>query len=149
MPEKIKVLLDTNVLISGIISIKGKASSLIDRWTNGEFDLIINFFLIDEFKATIKEDRIQKKYKLTDEKINEFLGKVYELAEITEGKYKIDIKKLKDKEDNPVLACALEGKVDYIITGDNQLLNLKELLWTQTGIQIITLDKFWEILDNK
>ena len=61
------------------------------------------------------------------------VDEILEMSEIVEPKEKFDIIK-EDPEDNIIIECAVEGKVDYIITKDTHLLNLKEF----KGIKIIT-----------
>ena len=55
----------------------------------------------------------------------------------------IRFKKVKeDPEDNKFIACAIEGKADYIVSGDGHLLNLKHY----KGIQIVDANSFLKIL---
>ena len=53
---------------------------------------------------------------------------------------KFDI--VRDKKDNKVIECAFDGKVDYIVTGDPDLLVLKEF----KGIKIITAKEFLDVV---
>jgi len=51
------------------------------------------------------------------------------------------VKKLRDLKDTKIIACALSAKVDYIVTGDNDLLVLKK----HQGIRILTPKAFLDL----
>ena len=75
--------------------------------------------------------------------INKIIKRVIEDATIVSSEKKFDIIK-EDLDDNRVLECAVEGRVDYIITQDNHLLKLGEF----EGIRIITPGEFLDIFEK-
>lgn len=137
MPEQtnLKVVIDTNIFISGLISTTGSPANLLDKWEEGNFTLIISQEIIDEFVEVVNRPKIKEKYKLSDQRIEKILNSIYTLAEIVPGLYKV--KKLEDVKDDKFLACALEGKVDYLVTGDADLRRLKYY----RGVQIVSVDQ--------
>jgi putative PIN family toxin of toxin-antitoxin system len=120
----IKVVIDTNLFISGVISSRGAPRKLQNLWIKGEIQLVTSKKIITEIFRVINLPKIKDKYKLTDEQIQRLIKLIFRKAIITEDLYKID-KVVDDISDNKFLECALEGKAEYIISGDPDLLNLK------------------------
>lgn len=139
-PEPLKVVVDTNILVSSLICERGNPALLINAFKNNEFELISSSQLMDEFIEVIERPHIRQKYKLTDEEIKDFIEYIYRKATMVPGIYKV--KRSEDPKDNMFLACALEGRADYLITGDPHLGNLKYY----HGIQIVTVKQILELL---
>ncbi len=78
-----------------------------------------------------------KQFKASEEYIDEFTGMIIEHAVTTKGLYSID-GITEDPKDDMFIACALEGKADYIVSRDPHLRNLKHF----QGIQIIDASTF-------
>ncbi len=135
-----KVVIDTNVFISGVIS-KGIPSFLIDLWKEGKFHLLISEPIINEMIEVMHRPRIKDLYKIDNQTIEELIIEIYEKAEIVRVSHPIDVIK-DDPGDNKFLACALEGGADYIITGDIHLINIKSF----RNIQIVNPREFINIL---
>jgi len=72
--------------------------------------------------------------------MKESIIKIRDIVEVIEVKSKIDIVK-DDTEDNKIIECAVDGKVDYIISKDKHLLKIK----IYNGIRIIHPEEFLEI----
>ncbi len=143
MVKKIKAVLDTNILISAAILEKSKSRIILNHGLDEKFIIVINQYIINEFKDVSNRDYIKLKYRLTSTRIERFLNNLVKNAEIPEKEYIIE--KFKDKKDDPVLACGLAGEADYIITGDKELLNSKNVM----GIKIISGNDFFNILKKQ
>jgi putative PIN family toxin of toxin-antitoxin system len=119
-PQKInKVVLDTNVLVSALL-FKGVPGKLIECWMQGQIIPLASRDIIDEFIRVLS----YPKFKLTEEEISFLLHK-----EILPWFEVITVKKHKpyivaDPDDDKFIWCALAGSADYIISGDEHLLNL-------------------------
>ncbi len=74
--------------------------------------------------------------------IDSFEEELLRVATLVVPSKKIDIIK-EDPDDNKVLECAIEGNVDYIISGDRHLLKLKEY----SGIRIVWASWLLKILE--
>lgn len=124
--NKSTVLIDTNLLISAIIK-KGNTTphKLLTSWREHEYYLVISDELIDEVENVLRRDRIYKKYNISTEEIEEFM---LELRNSTVFVVPLSLDNLsihsRDKKDDKLLACALAGNCDYLITGDEDLLIL-------------------------
>jgi len=85
--------------------------------------------------------RIKDLYDISNETIEELITEIYEKCDLVEGTYEVKVVE-DDPKDNKFLACALEGKANYLITGDSHLANLKNY----HGIQIISAKQLLEIV---
>ena len=136
MLKKIKAVLDTNILISAVILEGSKSQTLLNYGLDEKYIIVITGELIEEFKEVVNREKIKKRYKVSPEKVEKLLNDLMRVSNFFVGRYRID--KFRDSKDNPLLACAMEGRADYIITGDKELLNLKNVM----GIEIITINDF-------
>jgi hypothetical protein len=137
----LKAVLDTNLFISALLTAKGNPAKILNRWKAGSFDLVISLPILKEIKRVILYPKIRKRLNWTDVEINEFLLGLAQFGFMVSGEAKIDVIK-DDPTDNKYLACALEGNADYIVTGDQHLLKVKEY----KGTKIIPPKEFLEIL---
>ena len=135
-----KVVLDTNVLVSGTFW-TGYSFEIIRRIDLKEAILILSKDLIDEYEETINSEEIIEKIENKNLIINGIIRRVIRDATIVLPENKFDVVK-EDPDDNRILECAIEGKVDFIISQDNHLLNLKEF----NGIKILAPKEFLRIL---
>lgn len=120
MASKPKVVFDTNILISAII-FGGNPKTCLELARSGKLELYTSKPLLLEFAQKLKV-----KFKWDDQDINDVIEGIAKFAQITEPKLKITLIK-KDPPDNRVLECALEAKVDYIVSGDKKhILSLKK-----------------------
>lgn len=125
-----KIVLDTNVLISAI-GFGGKPRTILLLTIEGKMKGITSRVLLAELHEVIskKFPKLEPQLLIIEEQIEEkFI--------IVQPKESINISR--DEDDNRVLEAALEGGCDYIITGDEDLLNLVKF----KNIKIITPDEF-------
>jgi putative PIN family toxin of toxin-antitoxin system len=134
----IKVVLDTNILISAIV-FGGKPRQVLESAIKGHFQLVHTEKSIEEMRAVLEG----KKFQFPSEIMDLIVHELEALAEIIKPKERLAVIK-KDPEDNRVLECAVESQADYIVTGDFHLLEIKEF----QGTKIMTPGEFLEILDK-
>jgi len=130
-----KVVLDTNVFISGIFW-KGASNKVILNWKEGKFTLITSLETILEIIKILKDF----KTKLPDDLIKEWVDLIVRNSIIVGPKEKMTIVE-DDPKDNIFIETAVAGNADYIVSQDNHLLKLKEF----RGIKIITPEEFNKI----
>lgn len=135
---KTKATLDTNILISAL-GWKGNPKKVFDKIINGEVELIIS----DEQFNELSEALEYPKFHFTQEQKDRFKSLILETATVVKPVEKIDMIK-EDPDDNMVLEAAVAGTVEYIVTGDPDLLDLKEF----RGIKIVTARGFLEELNK-
>jgi putative PIN family toxin of toxin-antitoxin system len=132
----LKVVLDTNVLISAVI-FSGKPRKLLDLVLNNIIKAFISPYIIFELKEVL-----YKKFDFSQEKkdqIEELLIKSFTLVY---PKQTLSIIK-ECLADNRILECAVEANADYLISGDiKHILKLTKI----DGVRITSADEFLEII---
>ena len=142
--RKIRAVIDTNVLVSGVISPKGAPRKILDLARKEVFKAVSSVSINHEILDVLHRDYIYSKYNVTEEIIDDISVFLYEGTFLTEDHYKVS-KVKKDPEDNKFIACALEGEADYVISGDDHLLGLKHY----RGIQIVDVKDFLKAIGEK
>ena len=132
-----KVVLDTNVLISALIK-TGKPRELFFRLVEGKA-LILSKSILDEFLEIAEDPRIRKY--ASEQETTVFLNFLGDGAKIVQVKSKFNAVKA-DSDDDVILRIAYDGKANYIVSGDKHLLSLGEF----RGIRIVTIDEMLRIL---
>lgn len=140
----IKVTLDANVFVSGLISKNGPPGKIIDAWLAGKYQLFVSPQILKELGRVLQYPRIQER--LTKEQAAELLKKLSNNAEIVAGTLKLSVL-TRDPSDNVYLACAVEAKVDYLVTGNNY--HFEEAGKIYSGINMITPRAFLEVLQSE
>ncbi|MGA1840826.1 MAG: putative toxin-antitoxin system toxin component, PIN family [bacterium] len=142
MERKLRAVIDTNLFISGLFGKKDATSTqLQDLWISDEFELATSIEIMKEVSRVLQYPKIKQKLHPKDETIKRFFHLIFRKAIITKDIYKTD-KITEDPEDNKFLACALESKADFIISGDKHLRNLKQF----HGIRILDAKTFLYLL---
>ena len=126
------VVLDTNVIISALLSAEGPPAQIIGLWEAGAFDVAISTPLLDELKRVLDYPQVKKYQKMTPDEINTLLGRWSTISVYVESEVVLEVVK-DDSDDNRVLECAVAAKANYIISGDKHLLDLGEY----RGIEVL------------
>ena len=131
-----RVTLDTNILVSATIS-RGNEFKILELVTLGKFELILSLDIISEFRNVIS----RSKFGFSQKKIDDEVRLLFKLSKIVIPINTLNIIK-DDPSDNKILECALAGKADYIISGDEHLLQLREY----NGIKIMKTVDFLKLI---
>lgn len=126
------VVLDTNVMISALLSTGGPPAQIIDLWEAGAFEVAISAPLLEELKRALDYKQVKKYLKLAPDEINTLLGQWSTISIYVEPEVELDVVE-DDPDDNRVLECAIAAEANYIISGDNHLLDLGEY----QGIEVL------------
>ncbi|MCX5817053.1 MAG: putative toxin-antitoxin system toxin component, PIN family [Proteobacteria bacterium] len=140
---RIKAVLDTNIIFSGIVSPKGSPRKLLELAKEETFKVVTSILINREILEVLHRGHIYTKYGLNEAIIDDIASFLYEGAILTEDSYEI-MKVKRDPEDDKFINCAIEGEADYIVSGDGHLLDLKHY----SGIQIINVNSFLRILQK-
>jgi uncharacterized protein len=125
----LRVVIDTNVLISALFWV-GRPKRLLNLVRFNKIAFITSEPLLTEMKAVCIATN--KPFRLSKDEADKIIDHLKDIAaEIVYVKSKVTL--CKDEADNRVLECALDGKADYIVTGDKDLLSLKSF----KGIKIV------------
>lgn len=132
----IRIVLDTNTIISAVGWKHSKPRRILEACLSGKYLLVESPGLLKEFVAVMERPKFGF---IPEEQKKELVTRLINYCEIVEPKKKLNIIK-SDLADNKVLECALEGKAQYIVSGDNHLLRRKDFM----GIRIVTAAEFLE-----
>jgi putative PIN family toxin of toxin-antitoxin system len=114
----LKVVLDTNILISAIL-FGGKPRQILEKAIRGEIRLCLSEPILEELKGVLQ----RSKFDYSPEMIQFILTELTGIADVVNPSEMIDLV-LEDPDDNRILECAVEAGANYIITGDIHLLKL-------------------------
>ena len=117
-----RVVLDTNVWVSALITPTGTPATLLHILR--DHVLIASEEMLEEVQRVLRYDRIAKRFNLSPEEINHYLANIREKVELIAT----DLPDLPiveaDPSDDKFLICAVEGMADCIVSGDRHLLGL-------------------------
>lgn len=133
----IKAVIDTNVLVSGIISPRAAPAKIIDLWQRRKFVLVTSKEILKELQRVLSYPKIAKKYYLNKEKIDEYLKGFSVFSELCSPTKKISLIE-DDPGDDKFIEAAIAARADFIVSGDRHLLALGEY----KGIKILTASQF-------
>ncbi|MCZ7382469.1 MAG: putative toxin-antitoxin system toxin component, PIN family [Candidatus Methanoperedens sp.] len=133
----IKIVLDTNVFVSALISTRSNSALLLDA-AGKNYSLFVSRELISELEDVIS----RKKFGFTNERINAAMEAILSFSGVVNPGIKLDVIK-SDPDDNKILECAVACGADYLVSGDAHLLELKEY----KGIKVKTPKAALDILN--
>jgi putative PIN family toxin of toxin-antitoxin system len=139
--ERMRAVLDTNVLISGVIS-TGITHDVLVSGFRGEFDIVVSIATLTEFRETLL--KYPEKFQMDETDVQQEVETVRYFAEFVEPEEDISAVEA-DPDDDKFLEAAVAGNVDYIVSGDRHLLDLGSF----RGIEIIDPRTFYDRLESE
>ena len=136
-----KAVLDTNVIVSAAINPKGPPAEILRKWRADSFIWVISPGLLAEVRRVILSPQIKQYLNWDEAEVIDFLSAIPHIARMVSPKRKLQAVK-NDPADDQVIEAAVAADVDYIVSGDRDLLNLKVF----EGIPIITPARFLAVL---
>ena len=118
----LRVVLDTNVLISGLAYPGSIPGRIVSVWRQGALKVVLSRYILDEMAKVLPR---LPRLSLSAEEVRELVDTFLFLADIIEPSAESD-PALRDRADQPVLGTLLASRADYLITGDKDLLVLAE-----------------------
>jgi putative PIN family toxin of toxin-antitoxin system len=129
----LRVVLDTNVLVSGLAYPGSVPGRIVGIWRQGGLDVVLSRYILDEMVRVLP--RLSRIH-LSSSEIRDLADSLIFLADIVEPDAEQD-SSLRDPADQQVLATLRASKADYLITGDKDLLALAD------KYPIVTPATFW------
>ena len=129
-----RVVFDTNIFISAFATSGPQGQRAVDRITVGSDRLLISKPIIDEVLNVLK-----RKFEHESEDVARTAVLLAEMGEMLATKQRLRL--LRDDPDNRILECAVAGHADLIVTGDRELLDLKQF----EGIRIVSLRSYLDM----
>jgi putative PIN family toxin of toxin-antitoxin system len=119
------VVIDTNVLLSGIAYPASLPGKILAAWRHGSIEVLLSSYILEELRRVLP--RLQHRHGLTHNEIDDLIDILSIQAEVIEP-LSGEQPQLRDIHDQPVLGTLLaalaSSKADYLITGDKDLLAL-------------------------
>lgn len=140
---KLRVVVDTNLFVSGTIFKLGNPHSLLTAWRDYAFELILSTSQFRELTDVFGRPKLVDRYRLTDD----------ELADLFERLSRIPLQEstsalpfhVRDPKDEHILAAALDGNAGFLVTGDKDLMVLRDD--PRLGsLKIVTVAEFLAVL---
>ena len=128
----IRVVLDANQFVSALLKPGSSPDSIIRMVREEKLLLLMSEPIIAEILCVLAYPKILKRLTVTEEYLKQFVAKLSAVAVITPGLLEVPPLPA-DPDDTKYLACAVEGKADYLISGDHHLTDLR----FYQGIRII------------
>lgn len=135
----LRVVLDTNVLVSAIIS-NGKPKDLLRKGISKEFTIVTSELILRELGTVLR----RPKFKADEDEIHRIILALIQAAEVVELVLKLNLVEA-DPKDNMVVETAYDGRVDFIVSGDSHLLALKSF----REIKIVGVKQMLTCLEEK
>jgi len=129
-----KVVVDTNVVISGVF-FGGMPSRVLEAWRDGEFDLVVSPEVLEEYRR-VGEELMAR---FPGVSLAPFLALLVMNAEIVEAPGLSD-QVSRDRDDDKFIACALAANCQTIISGDKDLLEVTGY----QGLKVVAPREFLE-----
>ena len=130
-----KVVLDTNVLISAI-AFGGNPRIILEAILRGEPKLFLSDFILDELKGVLQ----RPKFGFPPDVIRGVISELNAIGYIVNPS--VRIRKIReDPSDNRILECAVEANAEYLISGDIHLLSQK----VYQNVKIVSSTEFLKI----
>ncbi len=123
-----RVVFDTNIFISALVIPGSQAEKAVFRILDGDDVLLISKPILDELLSTLA-----RKFGRDPEALSQVAVMMTEMAELVKPKSTVEV--FKDDPDNRILECAEAGQADAIVTGDKEMLLLKQY----HGIPLLSL----------
>ena len=118
-----RVVLDTNVLVSATLIRGGNEDQILRAWRRGTFDLVFSPAMLEEVGRVLAYEKLRKHRWLTDAEVMELLEALARQSVMVPGTTAVTASR--DPEDDKFLAAGLEGEGEYVVTGDKDLLALE------------------------
>ncbi len=136
-----KGVLDTNVIVSGVLKEGNPPDAILRAWRGGAFQLVASAPLLEELIRVLGYPKIARRLGWSLAQQVEFVMALRESAVVVEPRQEIQAVP-GDPSDNRIIEAVVEAEADYIVSGDHHLL----ALGSHAGIPIVAPARFAAIL---
>ena len=142
--EKPRAVVDTNLIVRGLISKLGAAFALLESLRQERFILLFSGALELEYRDVLARPVFTEKYGLTEQARADFFSLIETSATLITPASSLPVQ-VRDPKDEKVLAAALGGHAEYVVTSDDDLLELRDD--PRLGnLRIVTVGEFLDVL---
>ncbi len=130
-----KAVLDTNVVVSGLLSPFGAAGEIMRLAASGDIELCYDARILSEYRDVL----LRRKFAFLQEEVENLLDQIIHIGHLTTGKPLAE--RLPDRDDEPFLEVAIGSGAKYLVTG-----NLKHYPSDRRkGVKILSPSSFLEV----
>ena len=132
---------DTNIFVRSVIQTDNLPNHLISLWREGRFILVLSQSIIDEVERVLSRRRLRLKYRYTLIEVANLI-RLLQRANIVEVNTYLEL--CRDTTDNMFVDCAVSGRVQFLVSYDNDLIDdseLKQALF-EFGVEIVDPPNF-------
>lgn len=133
-------VIDTSVFVSSLLKKQGVPAQVLDAWRAHRFQLVTSPAIVEEIRSTMTHSRIRRRYLIADEDVERLLHLLQTDATVVAGISDVGDARLRDPNDEIILACVADSDADVLVTSDQDLLVLE----TFRGTPIVTPRQFLE-----
>ncbi len=120
-----RVVFDTNIYVSFLISSSGTITELLNFWQQGKFEVFISSEILAELGQVLLGPKLKSYLCLTRQEIKQYLKLVAQTSLVAKVDCRVNLIK-EDPADNKFLELAKTIGADFIVTGDRHLLRLEQ-----------------------
>ncbi len=135
----IRIVLDANQFVSALLKPASNPSKILSLIETDRIRLLMSEAIITEIDAVLRYPKIVQRHGKSSEYLDLFIKRLRSISMMTEGNLRVDAIQ-NDPADNRYLECAVEGKADFIVSGDHHLTDLQSF----QRIPIVTPQFFME-----
>ncbi len=132
----IRAVIDTNVVLSGLIKPGSVPGQVLRAWRNGSFRLVLSEFLIEEIAVVLARPKMQVLVPWSAAQIDRFVTELRAFCDVVEPAA-LSFKYPRDPDDIPVLATLIASEADILVTVDRDLLALRDKYPVETPAEFV------------
>lgn len=136
-----RAVLDTNVLISGVIA-TGAPHEVLLRGYRGAYQIVVSVETLTEFRETLA--KYPDRFHLSDEEIQREVETLRYFAEFVDPDETFEVVD-RDPDDDKFVEAAVAGNADYLVSGDQHLLDVERF----RGVDIVSPRTVLDELDRR
>jgi len=143
-----RVTFDTNIFVRTVIRKDNLPNYLLSLWREGRFVLVLSQPIIDEIEKVLSRRALRLKYKYTLAEVRDLIN-LLQQASIVEVNTSFELCH-RDPTDNMFVDCAILGRVQFLVSADNDLIDnseLKQALF-EFGVEIIDPSNFLQKIQD-
>lgn len=137
----VRVVLDANQFVSALLKPGSNPDAIMRLVREERVILLLSEAICDEILRVLTYPKIRNRLNRSDDYLADFVKKLRAVAVITPGTLPLDPIQA-DADDTKYLVCAIEGKADFIVSGDSHLKDLKSF----QGIRIVDPATFLAVM---
>jgi uncharacterized protein len=122
----VRVVVDTNVLLSGLMYPNSTPGRIVAAWRNAAFELVLTRAQLTEITRVLSYPKIARILRWDPDQSERFLKQLYLRSVMVSLPESLPAEVPVDPDDSPILSSLLVARAEYLVTGDSDLLALKD-----------------------